>query len=73
MVEFAGDDTMEDALDTTTVQAGAAADETDGGRTDCANDDEGGVRRGGGGADVDLTRPEGVGRPLGRAVASSFF
>jgi len=47
MVEFAGDDTMEDALDTTTVQAGAAADETDGGRTDCANDDEGGVRRGG--------------------------
>ena len=74
MVEFTADDGMEDAIDPATIQTRAAEDETHGNRAHGTGDNEGGVRGGDGERDViDPTRPEGVGRPLGRAVASSFF
>ena len=73
MVEFTADDGMEDALDPATVPTRAAEDETHGDRAHGTGDIEGGVHGGEGEGDViDSTRP-GVGRPLGRAVASSFF
>ena len=75
MVEFTADDGMEDAVDTATLQARAAEDETHGDGTHSPGDSEGGVRGGDGGGEP--VGPSGasprVGRPLGRAVASSFF
>ena len=75
MVEFTADDGMEDAVDTATLQARAAEDETHGDGTHGSGDSEGGVRGGDGGGEPvgPSSASPGVGRPLGRAVASSFF